>query len=342
MSPDLPADLRLALDHLVEGRPRGDIARRAGAISDAYRSGGGSDVIHGPDDALAYALARLPATYAAVAAVLSALDDVRPDFAPTTLLDVGSGPGTAAFAAAQRYASLQRVTLLDHNAHLRDLGLALLAASERAALSQANYQRGEAAAHLAAQAPADLVVASYVIGEIGADRLPAFADALWSHAAGVLVVVEPGTPAGFTRVAALRTHLIASGAHVVAPCPHDRPCPIIAPDWCHFVQRLNRSRAHRHVKGAELSYEDEKFAYVVLARDKPARAVDARVLSLPDVGKVAVTAKLCRRDGTIATATVPRRDRDAYKAGKRWRWGDAISRAPGAPDTDPDPGAFPI
>ena len=337
MSPDLPADLRLALDRLVDGRPRGDIARRATAISDTYRGGGGSDVIRGPDDALAYALARLPATYAAIAAVLSALDDVLPDFAPSTLLDVGAGPGTAAFAAAQRYGALQRVTLLDHNPHLRDLGLTLLAASDRAALRAAVYDRGEAAAGpatnaLADLAPADLVLASYVIGEIGADRLAAFADALWSHAESILVVVEPGTTAGFNRIAALRAHLIAAGAHVAAPCPHERPCPIVAPDWCHFVQRLNRSRAHRHVKAAELSYEDEKFAYVVLAREKPARAFDARVLAPPDVSKVAVTARLCRQDGAIATATAPRRDRAAYKAAKGWRWGDALTRAPGEPD----------
>ena len=302
MSPDLPADLRLALDRLVDGRPRGDIARRATAISDTYRGGGGSDVIRGPDDALAYALARLPATYAAIAAVLSALDDVLPDFAPSTLLDVGAGPGTAAFAAAQRYGALQRVTLLDHNPHLRDLGLTLLAASDRAALRAAVYDRGEAAACLATKpladlAPADLVLASYVIGEIAADRLPAAAD-----------------------------------AHVAAPCPHEHPCPIVAPDWCHFVQRLNRSRAHRHAKAAELAYEDEKFAYVVLARAKPALAFAARVLAPPHVGKVAVTARLCRQDGTIAVETAPRRDRAAYKAAKGWRWGDALTRAPGEPD----------
>lgn len=328
MSPDLPADLRLALDRLVEGRPRGDIARRATAISQAYRGGSGSDVIESRDDALAYVLARLPATYAAMAAVLSALGEVLPDFVPQTLLDVGSGPGTAAFAAAHRYGSLQRVTLLDHNPHLRDLGLTLLAASDRAALCAAVYDRGEASARLAAQAPADLVLASYLIGEISADRLPALADALWSRAGSVLVVIEPGTPAGFGRVAALRAHLIGEGARVAAPCPHDRPCPIVAPDWCHFTQRLNRSRAHRHIKAAELSYEDEKFAYVVLTRGKPARAFDARVLAAPHVGKVAVTAKLCRQDGSIATDTADRRNREAYKASKGWRWGDALGVRP--------------
>ena len=44
------------------------------------------------------------------------------------------------------------------------------------------------------------------------------------------------------------------------------------PDWCHFTQRLQRSRAHKQVKGAELPFEDEKFAYVALTRAAVAAA----------------------------------------------------------------------
>ncbi|MGL1585795.1 small ribosomal subunit Rsm22 family protein, partial [Vibrio parahaemolyticus] len=44
------------------------------------------------EDALAYALARMPATYAAIAASLNALAEVNPEFAPQSLLDIGAGP----------------------------------------------------------------------------------------------------------------------------------------------------------------------------------------------------------------------------------------------------------
>ena len=43
------------------------------------------------------------------------------------------------------------------------------------------------------------------------------------------------------------------------------------PDWCHFTQRLPRSRAHKQIKGAELPFEDEKFSYVALTRAPVAR-----------------------------------------------------------------------
>ena len=69
-----------------------------------------------------------------------------------------------------------------------------------------------------------------------------------------------------------------------------------APDWCHFSQRLQRSRAHKQVKGAELPFEDERFSYVALTR-APVAQHRARVLAQPAVNKVAVTAKLCTPDG---------------------------------------------
>jgi ribosomal protein RSM22 (predicted rRNA methylase) len=120
----------------------------------------------------------------------------------------------------------------------------------------------------------------------------------------------------------LRQRLIALGAKVVVPCPHDEMCPLQAPDWCHFTQRLPRLRAHMQLKAAELPYEDEKFSYIVLSR-KPVAPRFTRVLAQPVVTKVEVTAKLCSPDG-LRTEKVPHRDKVAYARARRWRWGDAV------------------
>jgi len=124
-SPDLPAELKAALDGKLRGFSRNDAAGRAASISRTYRDGGGSGAIRSEADALAYALARMPATYAAVTASLNALVGIRPDFAPTSLLDVGAGPGTATWAAAETFSSQQDFTLLDANDALRTLALDL-------------------------------------------------------------------------------------------------------------------------------------------------------------------------------------------------------------------------
>ncbi|ABE63966.1 Methyltransferase type 12 [Nitrobacter hamburgensis X14] len=349
--PALPAALRAALDRKAHGLSRSDAAARAAAISQTYRGGGGSGAIRGESDALAYALARMPATYAAVVASLNALREIRPEFAPGSLLDVGAGPGTATWAAAQAFDSLDEFTALDANPALRILALDL--AADHARLHGLRYAQSEASAGLRdAAASADLVVASYVIGEMNADRQDALADLMWAATRDTLLVVEPGTPAGYQRILDLRRRLVAQGAHVVAPCPHNEECPLItfsakhvlgrdprmgtasreenaskqkaAPDWCHFVQRLPRSRAHKHIKGAELPFEDEKFSYVALART-PARQHPARVLAPPLVTKAEMRVKLCRPDGHASLATFRRRDKAAYARVRRLGWGDTVN-----------------
>ena len=81
----------------------------------------------------------MPATYAAVTASLNALGEITPDFAPNSLLDVGAGPGTATWAAAEAFPSLQAFTLLDANVALRTLALDLAADSSR--LRGMSYQQ---------------------------------------------------------------------------------------------------------------------------------------------------------------------------------------------------------
>jgi ribosomal protein RSM22 (predicted rRNA methylase) len=320
-SPNLPAELKAALETKLHGLSRSDAATRSARISQTYRSGGGSSAIRTGADALAYALARMPATYAAVAASLNALCEIRPDFAPKRLLDVGAGPGTATWAAAETFSSLADFMSIDANTALRTLALDLFGKSAR--FSNVRYMGGDARSALAGAEAADLVIASYLIGEMDDTERAAFADQMWAKTRDTLLIVEPGTPAGYARIIALRAQLIALGAHVAAPCPHDGGCPLAAPDWCHFTQRLPRSRAHKALKDAELPFEDEKFAFVALARTAVARP-PARVLAQPDVGKVEVTAKLCTSGGLVV-AKIPRRAKADYARARRWRWGDAVT-----------------
>src|SRR5882762_6612723 len=145
-SPDLPAELKAALDARLEGVSRNDAAGRAASISQTYREGGGSGAIKSETDALAYALARMPATYAAIVASLNAFCEIRPDFAPASLVDVGAGPGTASWAAAEAFSSLKDFTLLDANEALRKLALELVSESFR--LRELRYEGGEARSSL--------------------------------------------------------------------------------------------------------------------------------------------------------------------------------------------------
>jgi ribosomal protein RSM22 (predicted rRNA methylase) len=321
ISPSLPAELKAAIEAKLQGLRRSEIALRAARISQTYRGGGGSAAIRSEADALAYALARMPATYAAVTASLAALSEAAPDFAPKSMLDVGAGPGTASFAATAAFPTLKGFALVDSNPALRTLALDLAQANSR--FTDLTYPICDALAAIRKADAADLVIASYVMGEVGETEQGELAKSMWAKSAKALLIVEPGTPAGYARIISLRAQLVAAGAHVVAPCPHDDTCPLSAPDWCHFAQRLPRSRAHKQVKGAELPYEDEKFAFVSLTREAPARR-PSRVLRQPVVNKAEVAAKLCTAEGLVL-ARIPRRDKIGYAQARRWRWGEAVT-----------------
>jgi ribosomal protein RSM22 (predicted rRNA methylase) len=324
MSPDLPPALRLAADRLLEGVARKGLAERAGRISDAYRAGRTSAaVVKDGDDATAYVLARLPATYAACARAFDEAARIVPDFAPDSLLDAGAGPGGAAWAALETWTGLTGATLLDSNRAFLDMSAAL-AAEAPPVLRDARRLRGDLTAP-DAWPQAELVVSSYALAEIAPTRQAAMIEALWAACEAVLILVEPGTPDGWRRILAAREQLIAAGAQVLAPCPHALACPIAAPDWCHFVQRLPRSRDHRLAKGAEVPFEDEKFIYLAVARPGVATiARTARVLAPPRAAKPAITLKLCTPEGSAEFRAVPKRDKPAFAVARRLDWGDAL------------------
>jgi ribosomal protein RSM22 (predicted rRNA methylase) len=319
----LPSALQASLNALLEGRARGPIAQRAAQISDCYRGGGASGMaITSDDDVLAYLLARLPATYAAVAAVLDEVQ-ARCAFEPTSLTDIGAGPGTASWAAVGAWPVLGRVAMIDSSARFLDMARKLVAGSANKALSGATIALGDIT-RSPDLAPSDLVIASYAFAELSPAALTRVAADLWKACTGILVLVEPGTPAGYERIVACRTALLAAGAKIIAPCPHAAPCPIVKPDWCHFSQRLSRSRDHMMMKDAHVPFEDEKFSYLAVARDHVViENYEARVLAPPKKDKTGIALKLCT-NGEIAQRKVASRDRAAFSKARSLRWGDSV------------------
>ena len=279
------------LEALVQGHSLKNAFTR---LSNAYRQGESSAVLKERADYLAYAVARMPATYAVLETVLSEVAKRWP-FKIKTFLDLGSGPGTAYWAADCEY----------YKAVERDVSFIRLA--------QELGVKGEwvqSSLESYAFTPVDLTLFSYVIAEIKEyENLVMRA----YDATNVLVIVEPGTPAGFERIRLLRRQLIVQGAHILAPCPGEGECPMKEGNWCHFSKRLARSRLHRSIKGGDLGYEDEKYAYIV-ATKAPGFACRARILTHPHVSKGRVSLPVCL-GCTLQSITLKK---------TKLKWGDAF------------------
>ena len=173
----------------------------------------------------------------------------------------------------------------------------------------------------------DLVLISYALGELLADVRARVLDAAWraTSADGALVIVEPGTPRHFQGVLDARTWLLTHGATIAAPCPHAAACPMAAAgDWCHFSARVPRTKEHRRLKAGSLSYEDEKFSYLIATRSPSSTPSPAIAFALANRAT-----SVCRKGPHHADALHGRRD-DRHHADRPSRSRSIQARAQSA------------
>ena len=374
----LPSQLREAIEQELAGgvpsAPVSGVLGRNGArlqaasarLSERYRQaeGGphlpsvgkcgiaGSEAMSDDLDRAAYLAVRMPATFAAVSSALRWTREALPqeDLQIRSMLDLGSGPGTALWAAAQLFPTLVSATAVERDPRLIEIGRRLADRSPHAAVREATWLCGDLTAQLPLPQRAktglagdpdgswDLVVCAYALNEIGARHRAELIRQAWARCAKLLVIVEPGTKMGFANVLAARSQML-SPQHadpddvplLVAPCPNSLACPMAGgKDWCHFAARVERTAAHRRLKQATLGHEDEKFSYVAFLRDEPRSSSRIGVPESPPAARIVrhprlfsgyAQLTLCRA-GEIASTTVTRSQKEDWRRLKRLGWGD--------------------
>ncbi|EEF43410.1 methyltransferase-like protein 17, mitochondrial [Ricinus communis] len=256
------------------------------------------------DETVAYVASRMPAVFSACYRILSEVKRRLPGFSPTKVLDFGAGTGSAFWAMRQVWPkSVEKVNLVEPSPSMQRAGRSLIQDLKDLPLIH-GYNSIQALSKTISKSERehDLVIASYVLGEIPSlkDRITIVRQ-LWDLTGDVLVLVEPGTPHGSNIISQMRSHIlwmekrkhrkskaqnneackelvsIKSGAFVVAPCAHDGYCPLEkSGKYCHFAQRLQRTssqRAYKRSKGEPLrGFEDEKFSFVAFRRGQRPRA----------------------------------------------------------------------
>lgn len=343
MSSRLPTWLYIAISNQLDQVPLKRLRSGYAALSASY---GAQPTFEPGGDAIAraqaYLAARMPATYAAVEQALAqvpiaALEGAR------SVLDLGAGPGTATWALRERVPGLALATLVETDA--ATVSLAKLLAEGRPEPENLNLHWQDQPALLAAKTATqhDLVLMSYCLEEAGAEEGEALVRAAWAAARQGLLLVEPGTPAGFARLLKIRDMLLAEGGHLLAPCPHALACPLAVGAesgqykqkptakerfdnmWCHFGVRLERRGLHRLIKGGDLGYEDEKFSFLYFSRLDLPPAAPYRVLAWPKRISRHIELDLCSKSGNREKSFYNRRNtaQNIRNAARRLAWGDA-------------------
>ena len=322
MTPD-EIELRSLVEEEAAGLSKGELQNAYAELSGRYRSGLGTPDMEARS-VHAYMVARLPATFSSVEASLRALREQRPSWAPSSLLDLGSGTGAGSWAAVSVFPSIASITLVERESSMIKVGSRIASKASREALREAVWMQADATRP--PKGTWDLVIASYLLTEVPQVSATAAVLEWWKSCSGELALVDAGTPFGFEGIRQARHELIQAGATITAPCPHDETCPMSGGNWCHFAIRLQRTSAHRKIKGAVVGFEDEKYSYVIASRQSPSQTL-GRVLRHPQIRSGHVKLELCEPQG-LGTEIVTRRDRDRYKLARRVKWGDSWMRDP--------------
>lgn len=318
---EIPQLLRGAIDGQLVGTKKDELMIDANNISLRYRtlSGKGERLLTRDSEALAYAVARMPATFGSVYNVLNQAISST-ECSPKTLIDAGAGTGAATWAA-EEILDLDKVTCLERESAMISVGKTMMKKGSEL-LANAKWISHDLIKDKISER-ADLVVSSYVLNEMKQKDRIETAKKLWDATDMMLVIIEPGTPVGFSHILEVRDLLLKCGANVVAPCPHEDRCPKDESDWCHFACRISRTRLHKQLKGGEAPFEDEKYTFIAVTRDKYANIPGGRVLRHPQVRSGYVIHELCTADG-IKEVTFSKKDKEKFKMAKKAKTGDLI------------------
>lgn len=190
--------------------------------------------VYGPTETMAYLAYEVEGTYACAHHVLRQLQQQRPAFAPTSVLDFGAGPGTASWVAKELFdESVTRYRIVEPSQSMVDAAEVLLEG-----FPGLSVRRGlaEMKRELESGVKYDLIMLNYVLSEITNDyERVAVMSALWELLSdnGCMVLVDRGSPWGSHHVRSARQFILDSVAEeasetdgandsvqIVAPCAH--------------------------------------------------------------------------------------------------------------------------
>lgn len=290
---EFPAELRCEIEQLLSQENTADMSAAAEGISRRYREndGSGRRMVSSRRDILAYAAVRMPATFGAVCRslqlTLECVPEERREF--HTVLDIGAGTGAASIAAALT-AECSEIRCIEREPEMMALGELFTGICG----VPAQWSRGDITEDISGKA--ELVLCSYCLNELTQSDRRNAVKRLWDSTQRMLLIIEPGTPEGWSHMMEIRRQLIDMGGHIAAPCPSQGECPLDGGDWCHFTERIQRSRMHKRLKGGDVPYEDEKFCFIAASRE-PAEPCGARVLRHPLTESGRITLELCTPAG---------------------------------------------
>ena len=189
-------------------------------------------VEYGEKETFAYISSQLPLMLAPLQNVFAEISRRIPDFAPKSMLDFGSGPGTAIIAAHKHWSSsLNDIMAVDISQSMIEMAAELVKDQPNLPTDRIQWRRYMA---MNPNRPKyNLVVTAMVLSELPDDHLrQQSVEHLWQQTDDILVLIDRGNADGFRILRNARDQLIETGKkeklHIVAPVNNKKqPFPFI-------------------------------------------------------------------------------------------------------------------
>ena len=308
--------LNVKLNELREKFRVNVIKKHAENISLKYRNndGSGKSLVNTKNEAVAYALSRMPATMAANDFVLNDFINLT-GYAPKSVIDIGAGTGASSIIISELFPDT-KLTLVEREENMLNIAKEFVQKAEFIKQDITNPLFDISKTY-------DLVITSYVLNELSENGREIALNNLSAISSDYLIIIDAGMPKNYNQMMDLREKLLSSGFNLVAPCPHEGKCPLIGTDdWCHFTARVNRTKLHKELKSGSLNYEDEKFTYLIFKKFNGTMNEYKRVIRHPKYRPKVVELKLCTKDG-IKNLVITKSNK-LYKDARDLKCGDRL------------------
>ncbi|XP_030630480.1 methyltransferase-like protein 17, mitochondrial [Chanos chanos] len=298
------------------------------------------------DLGVVYMAARLAGGYAAVKRALNEIKKRDSSFWPHSLLDFGSGLGTAVWASHALWGeSLKEFVCVDSSGAMNSLAELLLKGGSEKNEPLINQVYFRQFLPVSPKVQSDLVVGAFALSELASQKeREDIVLTLWRKTNAYLVLVENGTKEGHQILMEARETVLKKQDKVIhdprrpsvfAPCTHELPCPKMAKQPvvpCNFLQPY----CPLPLPGNP-DKQQEKFSYLILSRVEPVSieveknaesdGLDWARLTAPVLRRAKhVHCHMCCSDGDLkhVVVTARRHGRDMYRCARRSDWGDRL------------------
>ncbi|KAK3567169.1 hypothetical protein QTP86_011306 [Hemibagrus guttatus] len=259
------------------------------------------------DLGVVYMAARLAGSYAAVMRALNEIKKRDSSFTPHSLLDFGSGLGTALWAAHTHWGdSLREYVCVDASAAMNSLAERLLTGDTEGADPLIKHVYFRQFLPVSPKVQADLVLAAFSLSELSTQEArEETLLTLWRKTHSYLVLVENGTKAGHQILMEAKDILLKKEEKVSSD-----------------VRRLQ-------VFAPSSESVQEKFSFLVLSRSElqQSEAVQwSRIVSPVLRRSRHVQCEICCSNGELKqlAITAKHHGRDTYRCARSSDWGDRL------------------